>query len=107
MKRSPHTCRSVCLPHAIGNVSPRGDVAYASLATQQRIADKGPHLVLVCPSGDVYVVPHNELRAEILADQFAAWLAGTFTSAISAEDLADDMVTTYAALQPVKRRRAA
>ena len=81
------------MPYAIGDVAE--DVNAAAEAVSARISDKGAHLVLVCPTGSVYVVLAYEVKAEILAEKYPTWIAGWFDYAASTEDLADDLRETY------------
>jgi hypothetical protein len=90
------------MPYAIGEVGPAGNLLQAAELVQQRIAERGPHMVLVAPTGSVYLVLAWENRAELLAEQFPNWVAGVFTSAASFEDLAVDMAETYALLQQLE-----
>lgn len=85
----------VNLPYAIGDVSPKGDAVVAALAVQQRIAEKGEQLVMVAPSGSVYVMPSDDLRASVLTQMNAAWIAGVFTGRARLRDIAADLVTTF------------
>ena len=81
------------MPNVIGNVAE--DVNAAADAVFARIADKGEHLVLVCPEGAVYVVLAYEVKAEILAEKFPTWIAGWFNYGASVDDLAVDLRETY------------
>lgn len=85
--------RSIRMPYAIGDVGM--DVSKAAEAVHHRIHEKGPHLVLVAPSGSVYVVLAYEVKAEILAEDFPAWVAGWFSAAASVDDLAVDLIETW------------
>lgn len=100
MSRSngPRRRRSVTLPYAIGDVSPNGDLLQAVVLIEQRISEKGAHLLLVAPSGSVYTVMAWENKAEMLAEQFPDWVAGTFNARASFEDIAVDLAETYALL---------
>lgn len=87
--------RPIRLPRCIGNVSalPRADDAVMALS--ERLHDKGPHLVLVSPAGDVYPIPHKDYRAELLWEAHPAWVAGTFNTQAGLADIRDALMETW------------
>lgn len=93
--------RQLRLPRSIGNVSTSDGADDAAIVLGERLIDKGPHLVLVLPEGDVYPIPHLDYRAELLWEAHPAWVAGTFTMACSLDEIADALMHTWREQQDV------
>ena len=94
--------RSIRMPNSVGNVGPKGDVDAATEVVINRIAGKGPHMIMVSPEGDVFPVLAKEVKSEILAEDFPTWIAGWFNFMATATEVADDLEATYQAQQGSK-----
>lgn len=87
--------RPLRLPRSIGNVSTPSGTDDVVTVLAWRMQDKGPHLVLVSSSGDVYPVPYKDYRAELLWAAHPTWVAGTFTMACSFNDIGEALVHVW------------
>lgn len=87
--------RPIRLPKCIGNVKTPSGTDDVVTVLAWRMQDKGPHLVLVAPSGDVYPVPYLDYRAELLWEAHPAWVAGTFSVAGDLSEIAEALVHTW------------
>jgi len=87
--------RAIRLPKCIGNVSTSSRADDAVIVLSERLHDKGPHLVLVAPSGDVYPIPYLDYRADLLWAAHPAWVVGTFNTQAKLADIADALMHTW------------
>jgi hypothetical protein len=87
--------RPTRLPRSIGNAATSAGADDAVIVLSERLHDKGPHLVLVSPDGDVYPIPYLDYRAELLWEAHPAWVVGTFNTQAKLTDIADALMHTW------------